>query len=327
MSSPSSSPSSSWTSGLFLPATVIPLRYDVALSPDLEQFTFQGQVDITIRVDQPTKEIVCHSFEIEYPNNEAGRPRVDLRATSIEANFALSASGVDLDSDSQRVRFSFDEVIQPGEYILAAVFTGILNDQLCGFYRSEYVSARDGRRKYMAVTQFEATDCRRALPCWDEPSSKAVFKVTLVVEPTQVAVSNMPVKSAATILQSAEEQRADAECRSLIVPKGWIRYVYDDSPIMSSYLLAFVVGEFDYISTFTTPSVDVPGARPVELRIYTPVGETKQGKFALEVATKCLALYETFFKVPYPLPKLDLLAVPDFASGAMENCQNETHTL
>lgn len=128
--------------------------------------------------------------------------------------------------------------------------------------------------------------------------------MTLVVEPTQAAVSNMPVLRTETILSSPEEQKQDRACRGLVVPRGWIRYTYADSPIMSSYLLAFVVGEFDYISAFTSPVEGVDGSGRVELRIYTPVGQTKQGEFAMDVALKCMALYERFFQLSYPLPKL-----------------------
>ena len=128
--------------------------------------------------------------------------------------------------------------------------------------------------------------------------------MTLVVDPTQAAISNMPVLRTETILATPAEQKLDRACRGLVVPRGYIRYTYADSPVMSSYLLAFVVGEFDYLSAFTAPVEGVEGSGRVELRIYTPVGQTKQGEFAMDVALKCLALYEKFFKLPYPLPKL-----------------------
>lgn len=304
-----------WTGGLLLPTTATPSKYDVALAPDLVQFTFQGQVRIELKVNQPTSEIVCHSLDLTYA---PGRTFLFAAGSGGAGEPLQTATAIELDEPSQRVRFVFAQQLQPGAYTLSTVFTGILNDQLCGFYRSAYKSARTGRDTFMAVTQFEATDCRRALPCWDEPALKAVFAVTLIVDPSQSSMSNMPVTRAQTILQSAEEQARDPACREIVVPRGYIRYEYADSPVMSSYLLAFVVGEFDFISAFVE-SADVPGARPVELRIYCPVGETVLGEFALDIAKKCLNLYESYFQVPYPLPKLDLVAVPDFASGAMEN--------
>lgn len=278
-----------------------------------------------MKVKEATHDVVCHSYELSYPQDAPNRPQVRLyRDRDRDQVLVQSCSSIELDEESQRVRFNFNDIIPAGDYVLEVVFTGILNDQLCGFYRSAYVSARDGSSKFMGVTQFEATDCRRAIPCWDEPSVKAIFAVTLIVEPTQTAISNMPVTRCQTILQSKEEQRNDTAMRHLIVPKGWIRYIYADSPIMSSYLLAFIVGEFDYLSTFADNRASVPSSRPVEIRIYTPVGETKSGEFALDVATKCLSLYESFFQLPYPLPKLDLIAIPDFASGS--GIQRSTHT-
>lgn len=155
----------------------------------------------------------------------------------------------------------------------------------------------------MAITQFEATDCRRAMPCWDEPALKANFRVTLVTPPHLRALSNMPVARSSSVMASAEAQRADPNCRGLVVPQGYVRHEFADSPLMSTYLLAFVVSEFDYLSCFSDP-VAVPGCRPVELRVYTPTGQTQLGEFALDVARRCLHFYEEYFGVPYPLPKV-----------------------
>jgi aminopeptidase N len=305
----SSAPASadrSWTLGLRLPSTVVTSKYDVALAPDLEKHTFQGHVRITLQLTEAIDRIVLHSLDLTYPARaDAASP--DVKLLSAAGDLVAWVRSVELDdAGSQRACFQFGAPIPPGSYVLDARFDGILNDLLQGFYRSEYVSARDGKKKFMAVTQFEATDARRALPCVDEPAAKAVFSVQLVVEPSQCSISNMPCLLAETITTSAEEQRADPKCRGLVVPKNWIRYSYMDSPIMSTYLLAFVVGEFDYIAHFTTPTEGVSGSQRVEVRIYTPVGQTKTGVFAMDVAVKCLELYEKFFQVPYPLPKLDV---------------------
>jgi len=309
-----------WQQGLLLPSRVRPSRYDVSLAPDLERFTFQGHVRIALEVGGGAEEqsdIVLHSLELTYPLRD-GKPDVEL--LSAEGAVLQRAERVELDdAGSQRARFVFPAPIAAGSYTFAAKFDGILNDQLAGFYRSAFRSARDGKEKFCAVTQFEATDCRRALPCVDEPAVKATFAVTLITEPSLQSISNMPVLRRETIFASAEEQGRDANMRGIVVPKGWIKHVYDESPVMSTYLLAFIVGEFDYVSAFVGPSPGVPGALRTELRIYTPEGQTHLGAFALDVATKCLQLYEQFFQIPYPLPKCDLIAVSDFASGAMEN--------
>ncbi|VAI31868.1 unnamed protein product [Triticum turgidum subsp. durum] len=169
-------------------------------------------------------------------------------------------------------------------------FNGILNDQMRGFYRSKY--QYKGKERNMAVTQFESVDARRCFPCWDEPAFKAKFKLTLEVPSELVALSNMPVGNA-----------------TFAGPIKTVRYL--ESPPMSTYLVAIVVGLFEYVEGMTTKGTRV--------RVYTQIGKSNQGKFALDVGVKSLNLYKDYFATPYPLPKLDMVAIPDFAAGAMEN--------
>ena len=174
-------------------------------------------------------------------------------------------------------------------------FSGILNDKLIGFYRSRYVSS-DGEEHYVATTHFEPVDARRAFPCWDEPSLKATFDITLVVPTNEVALSNMNVIS-------DNPSKED--------PKNLREVKFGTSPVMSTYLLAFIVGEFDYVEDKSSDGVTV--------RVYTPLGKKDQGLFGLEVAVKALPFYKDYFKISYKLPKMDLIAIPDFKIGAMEN--------
>lgn len=139
----------------------------------------------------------------------------------------------------------------------------------------------------------EATDARRAFPAFDEPALKATFDITLVVPQDRVALSNMPVVS---------EQTLD---------DGWRIVRFDTTPVMSTYLVAAVVGEYDYVEDKSSDGVLV--------RVYTPVGRKEQGRFALDVATKVLPYYKEYFNIAYPLPKMDLIAIGDFSAGAMEN--------
>ncbi|KAM3274978.1 hypothetical protein ACQJBY_043768 [Aegilops geniculata] len=169
-------------------------------------------------------------------------------------------------------------------------FNGILNDQMRGFYRSKY--QYKGKERNMAVTQFESVDARRCFPCWDEPAFKAKFKLTLEVPSELVALSNMPVGNA-----------------TFAGPIKTVRYL--ESPPMSTYLVAIVVGLFEYVEGMTTKGTRV--------RVYTQIGKSNQGKFALDVGVKSLNLYKDYFDTPFPLPKLDMVAIPDFAAGAMEN--------
>nr|KAF6416633.1 aminopeptidase puromycin sensitive [Molossus molossus] len=163
-----------------------------------------------------------------------------------------------------------------------------------GFYRSKYTTP-SGEVRYAAVTQFEATDARRAFPCWDEPAIKATFDISLVVPKDRVALSNMNVI----------DRKPYPDDENVVEVK------FARTPVMSTYLVAFVVGEYDFVETRSKDGVCV--------RVYTPVGKAEQGKFALEVAAKTLPFYKDYFNVPYPLPKIDLIAIADFAAGAMEN--------
>ncbi len=191
------------------------------------------------------------------------------------------------------VTFTFPSELPVGEGVLTIKFSGILNNQMAGFYRSNYTDIH-GVSKVMASTQFESLDARRAFPCWDEPSAKAVFSVTLVVPIDLTAFSNMP------------------ELKVRTLPGGKLKEIlYMDTPKMSSYLVAFCVGEFDFVQDMTDHGVLV--------RVYTPPGKSEHGDFALKCALRTLDLYDDFFGVPYPLPKLDMVAIPEFAMGAMEN--------
>ena len=190
----------------------------------------------------------------------------------------------------------FDSEIPTGPATLELTFTGELNDRLRGFYRSHYTDI-DGHERYLATTQFEATDARRAFPCWDEPAVKAAFKVTLVVPGDLVAVSNMPVVS--------EEVAPSASPASLKVVR------FSETPVMSTYLLAFVVGDLTSVEQRTDGGT--------LMRVWTTRGKQEQGRFALETAVDLLDYFDDYFGIRYPLPKLDHIAIPDFAFGAMEN--------
>ncbi|KAK8697104.1 hypothetical protein V6N13_113262 [Hibiscus sabdariffa] len=199
-------------------------------------------------------------------------------------------SKVYLDEEDEILVLDFADTLPLGVGILAIGFEGTLNDKMNGFYRSLY--EHNGEKKNMAVTQFEPADARRCFPCWDEPACKATFKITLDLPSELVALSNMPII----------EEKVNGPLKTVS---------YQESPVMSTYLVAIVVGLFDYVEDHTPDGIKV--------RVYCQVGEANQGKFALEVAVGTLGLYKDYFDVPYPLPKLDMIAIPDFSSGAMEN--------
>jgi aminopeptidase N len=268
-------------------------RYDIKLIPDLEAFTFQGEVTIELETSadlpEDSREIVMHAKELCFisasysvKNSTAGTAAVEAeqicenkKATTVTLTFPSTTS-----------------IPASSTLLLTIKYIGFLNNQMAGFYRSSYTNIH-GESKIMASTQFESLDARRAFPCWDEPARKAVFGVTLVTPSNLVAFSNMPEKTSKTL------------------PGGKLRETtYLDSPKMSSYLLAFCVGEFDYVQAQTEHGVLV--------RVYTPPGKSDSGMFALDCAVKSLDAYDDFFGTPYPLPKLDMVAIPEFAMGAME---------
>ena len=191
-------------------------------------------------------------------------------------------------------KITFSQELPIGKAKLQIRFVGILNDKMKGFYRSKCIS--NGVVNYNAVTHFEATGARKSFPCWDEPLLKATFSVVLIVSKDLVALSNMNVESETEVSINGEVKK---------------RFSYKKTPVMSTYLLAYAVGKFDFIEKYSEHGVKV--------RVYTPPSKSYQGKHALDVATKALDFYDNYFNIPYPLTKLDLIAVADFAIGAMEN--------
>jgi puromycin-sensitive aminopeptidase len=265
-----------------LPQTARPRRYQLELTPDLAAFRFDGVETITLDVLEPVRQLVCNAVEIEI--HEA---RLETPAG------AVRTGRVTLDETAQRATIGFDDDVEPGsDYQLHLRFAGILNDQLHGFYRSKF-AADDGSEHVIAVTQFEPADARRAFPCWDEPEYKATFAVTLVVDDQLIALSNGSIGSAEP------------------APGGRRRVTFDETMLMSTYLVAFVVGPFE----LTDPEV-VDG---VPLRVAAVRGKSHLTGFAVETGSHALRFLSQYFGIPYPADKIDHVAIPDFAFGAMEN--------
>jgi puromycin-sensitive aminopeptidase len=263
-----------------LPRHVVPHRYELRLEPDLTALAFRGDAQIGVTVHEPTTEVTVNA--------------VDLAIDAIEMRNERGetvAGGVTLEPDAERARFTFERVVEPGTWQLAVRWHGTLNDKLRGFYRSTYKDA-GGATRTLAATQFEATDARRAFPCWDEPDFKAVFAVTLVIDPALTAVSNTRI---------LDERVEDG--------RKTVRFA--DSITMSTYLVAFIVGELE------ASEAAMVGRTPV--RVWCVPGKRHLTAFGLEAAVASLAFFEDYYGVPYPADKLDLLAIPDFAAGAMEN--------
>lgn len=268
------------TSSVRLPRHILPERYTLTLRPDLESFTFQGEELIQIVVTKADKQITLHARDLEV-----------LTAEFLHGKQGVWTSKIAYNQKAETVTLTFPKALPKGKGKIKLVFRGILNDKLRGYYKSTY--EYNGETKHLATTQFEATDARRAFPCFDEPNIKAVFDVTLIVPNAHEAISN-------TLPALVREHEA-----------GFKAVRFAPTPKMSTYLLAFISGDLEHIDKKTKNGILV--------RVFTTKGKSKQAKFSLDVAVKVLDFFQKYFDVKYPLPVLDLIAIPDFSSAAMEN--------
>jgi puromycin-sensitive aminopeptidase len=265
-----------------LPKWFAPERYELELEPAIEEATFRSSEILHYALAKPSKEITLHAAELSIS---------DVKAVATGKTF--EAKKTTFNKKNETVTFVFDKTLPKGKGRLYLSFEGILNDRMHGFYRSSY--QHEGREHFLATTQFEAVDARRAFPCVDEPAAKAVFEVTIIAPEHKTVISN-----------TVEKAIVKHETKP-----GYKAVTFVPTPKMSTYLLAFLVGDFESIEGKTKNGVTV--------RIFATPGKKNQLAFALDTAKKCLEFYNNYFGIPYPLPILDLIAVPDFAMGAMEN--------
>eukprot|EP00455_Lapot_gusevi_P056982 TRINITY_DN957_c0_g2_i1.p1 TRINITY_DN957_c0_g2~~TRINITY_DN957_c0_g2_i1.p1 ORF type:complete len:901 (+),score=360.58 TRINITY_DN957_c0_g2_i1:141-2705(+) len=267
-----------------LPRNVIPSHYDLHITPNFADFSFRGRVQVQLKVAEKANYITFHANELAF--QRASLSLGDQKSIEIDGKEVK----VDAKEETATVCLPFD--LEVGHTpVLTLDYTGILGDKMKGFYRSKFFDA-NGNQKWMGCTQFEPVDARRALPCWDEPALKATFGVTLTHPTDMIAVSNMPEQS----------NSVEGDLRTV---------TFQPTPIMSTYLLAWVIGQFEVVEGQTKDGVTV--------RVFATPGKREQGRFALDVGVRALDFYNEYFEIKYPLPKLDMLAIPDFAAGAMEN--------
>ncbi|KAL1923030.1 uncharacterized protein VTP21DRAFT_9406 [Calcarisporiella thermophila] len=275
---------------VILPGNVRPKHYEIHLKADLEKFTFQGEENVLIEVKEDTASITVNSIGLEIEHASVGASKEQRQ----------EVESIIQDLDKHQVTFKLRTPLAANTTAYLYVrFNGNINTKMHGFYRSSYLDA-NREKKFMGVTQLCATDARRVFPCWDEPALKATFELKLTVASNLSTVSNMPISS---------EHSLDNQ---------WKEVKFERTPIMSTYLLAFVIGELEYIEEFT-PTLRNSKNNPIPVRVYTPPGLKNQGFLSLHTAIRSLELFTQKFGQPYPLPKLDLIAIPDFEVGAMEN--------
>jgi aminopeptidase N len=213
-----------------------------------------------------------------------------IEAASVDGK-ELPASAIKTDNEKELLTLTFPSELAAGDHALTLRFTGKINQQGQGLFYMRYQERGSGARKVMLGTQFEATDARRFFPCWDEPAFRARFQLTAVVPENWLAVSNMPVES---------EQKTT----------GGKEVRFAATPPMSSYLNVFVAGELDFIESRVGPT---------RIRVIATKGKAELGRYALDASAEILKYYNDYFGVPYPLPKLDQIALPGGFGGAMEN--------
>jgi puromycin-sensitive aminopeptidase len=265
-----------------LPSTVQPVSYKLSFDPDLTAGKFSGHEEIVLTVEKSTPELVLHNLEEKITDAyvEDGK------------SAKIPVKSITADAVTEQVHLKLGSTLAPGTYTFHCHFDGILNDKLRGFYRSKYKDA-SGAEHYMATTQMEPTDARRMFPCFDEPAFKATYQISCLIDKDLTAISNAAV-------QSSEERDNKKKLVS-----------FAPSPKMSSYLVALVIGPLK-----GTEPVVVDG---VPIRVWSVGDKVSQLALAQEVACKLLPYYNSYFGTKYADTKLDLIAIPDFEAGAMEN--------
>jgi aminopeptidase N/puromycin-sensitive aminopeptidase len=265
--------------GQRLPQTVRPEHYKLSLTPDLKAATFAGDESIDVVLARPAKAITLNAAYIIFKS---------VKATALGAPTVSGA--VTIDAEKEQATLSFPTELPAGKITLAIRYTGILSDKLRGFYLF-----KTDRRSY-AATQFETSDARWAFPSFDEPAFKATFDIALTVDAGDMVISN------SSIVSDTPAPAVDGVSKHTVA--------FARTPKISSYLVAFLVGDFECVSGVSDGT---------SIRVCAMPGAAETGRFALSTAQYVLNYYNHYFGIRYPLAKLDMIALPDFGPGGMEN--------
>uniref|UniRef100_A0A8C3AUW5 Aminopeptidase n=2 Tax=Cyclopterus lumpus TaxID=8103 RepID=A0A8C3AUW5_CYCLU len=274
---------------LRLPRSIHPLSYDLTLDPDLDNMTFTGRTVISMSVLHNTKLIVLHSSHL---NITKATFKNEIMLSAIGDGEARDVTVLEY-KPRQQIAVKFSEELKTGQYcVLTLDYSANLSHTYDGFYNSSYTDT-DGNKRVLAATQFEPLAARKAFPCFDEPSFKATFLIRISRKPTYLTLSNMP------------------QAKSTPLLNGLIQDEFEKTIVnMSTYLVAFIVANFTPISSHVSET---------QVSVYSVPDKKEQTDYALDTACKLLEFYNDFFEITYPLKKLDLVAIPDFLAGAMEN--------
>ncbi|KAM9694251.1 endoplasmic reticulum aminopeptidase 2 isoform 1-T4 [Trichechus inunguis] len=272
---------------LRLPHMAIPLHYDLLVHPNLTSLDFAASEKIEILVREATQFIILHSKDLEIMNATL-HSEEDLRYKKPGKKLKV----LSYPAHEQIALLVPEELIADVRYYVAINFQAKLADGFEGFYKSTYRTS-GGETRTIAVTDFQPTEARMAFPCFDEPLFKANFTIKIRRESRHIALSNMP------------------KVRTIELKEGLLEDHFEATVKMSTYLVAYIVCDFNSVSGTTLSGVKVS--------IYASPEKWSQTHYALDTSLKLLDFYENYFHISYPLPKLDLVAIPDFGPGAMEN--------
>lgn len=293
-----------------LPGDVIPEFYNLVFTPNLKDFSFRGTATIDIQAKRTTDTIVLNALDLKITSAKLMRINY-VEEVSKNPRPPMETGTTSLDPEHEQARIVFQTPLEAGGiYRLKLEFIGELNDKLRGFYRSHYIDDK-GEKKWLATTQMEPTDARRMFPSFDEPEMKAKFKITAKIEPGLTAISNgtHPFVNnkyiAPDVLNSPHDKLSSQGAAKLT------NFTFETSPKMSSYLVALIIGDFKPTETKVVDGIPVT--------VWALAGKEHLGKYALDAACEILQYQRKYFGIKYPGSKLDLIAIPDFRSGAMEN--------
>lgn len=278
---------------LRLDKSVIPQKYRLLVTPFLvlNNFTFLGHVDIEVVANKVNlRSVTLHAMELNIFENSLTVVDSDKQS--------YDPVGLGFEDSAQFFTIYLSKELPVNKTItLSMDFTGALKEDLMGLYLSKYVDEASNVTEYLATTQFEAVGARKALPCFDEPAYKAVFQVNLGRLKSMTSISNMPI-----------------EREGLAMPDSgdYVWDVYRETPRMSTYLLALVVSRFSFRESNRL-------SNNVQFRIWSRKSVSEQTAYASEIGPRVLQYYENRFQTRFPLPKQDMVAIPDFLMGAMEN--------
>jgi aminopeptidase N len=256
--------------------SIHPIHYKIHLKPDLKNFKFTGTVELALEAVDAVHSIVLNILELV------------IWSCKVRMSDDWVACGFTVDPEKQELYLALPRKMS-GPIVLMLEYEGLINDKMAGFYRSGF--EQNDQLQYIGVTQFQENDARRAFPCMDHPMKKAVFDIVMDIDEDLVAISN-------------ENVIAEAK-----LDNGMKRVTFQQTPKMSTYLLFWGVGKFEFIKDSKDPRV----------RVAVLPGMLEYATFGLKFGRLALQFCERYFQIPYPLSKMDLIAVPDFAFGAMEN--------